>query len=69
MNTRELIAKLPQNVMDRINGMKKTYKAFHPGERKHDEARDMINGYTTGLMDAGMITDRERAILFIYATV
>ena len=69
MTTRELISKLPQNVMDRIDGMKKAYKASYPGERKHEEARNMINGYTRCLMDAGLITERERQILYVYATV
>ena len=69
MTTKELIARLPQNVMDRINGMKKILKTTYPGERKYDEARNMINGYTKGLMDAGMITDRERSILYVYATL
>ena len=69
MTTRELIARLPENVMERINGMKKTYKAFIPGERKHDETRLIINAYITGLKDAGMITERERQILYCYATL
>ena len=69
MTTRELIARLPQNVMERIDGMKKTYRAFHPGERTHEETRLIINAYITGLKDAGLITEHERRILYNFATL
>ena len=64
--TREIINKQPQNVRNAIERFKKDYK--NPVTNK-GEVRSRIAGYVQGLYDAGLITERERQTLFIYATV
>lgn len=62
--TRETLAKLPDNVRTTLESLRKAYKndAFD-----HDIVRGRIGGYCRGLCDAGMITERERKILVVYA--
>lgn len=70
MTTRELIDKLPTNVRAKIEELKKTFKLFPVTDwHKHNEVRATINGYTRGLCDAGLITERERQILYVYTTL
>ena len=64
--TRELLNKLPAHVVEQMNQIRKDYK--NPALNK-DEVRNMNYGYTKGLRDAGLITERERQILYIYGTV
>ena len=63
MNTRELIAKMPANVMSKIESLRASYKrdAYKAGIR--------LAGYVDGLRDAGLITERERMMLFCYGTI
>ncbi len=64
--TRELIARLPANVLSYVEECRKAYK--NPVLDK-DEVRARLAGYVMGLRDAGLITERERQILFVYGTV
>ena len=64
--TREVIEKLPGGIRWQIEDMRKDYK--NPAVN-HEAARARLAGYVNGLRDAGMITDRERQIIFVYGTV
>lgn len=63
MTTRELIKKMPAKIVAKLDSLRKDYK--NPTLNK-DAVRKEIAGYTTGLRDAGMITESERQKLFIY---
>lgn len=63
--TREILDKLPTNVLNHIEELKKDYN-FH----KMDFApRIALREYVKGLRDAGLITEQERKVLFIYTTI
>ena len=64
--TRELIQRLPDTVVKQIEVLGKKYKN---STVSLEEARSELYGYTNGLRDAGLITERDRKILFIYGTV
>lgn len=64
--TRETVAKMPQRVQFMLKDFNKDY---HNNALDKDEVRAEIAGYVLGLRDAGLITERERQILFVYATV
>lgn len=64
--TKELISRLPSNVVASVEDIRKDYK--NPVLSK-DETRARLAGYVKGLCDAGLITERERQILFVYGTV
>lgn len=64
--TRETLEKLPANVRDHIESIRKDYK--NNGLRK-DDTRMHAYGYTLGLRDGGLITERQRQILYVYCTV
>lgn len=64
MTTRELLASLPDSVLCAIDGMKREYK-----DGKTECARREISAYVRALRDAGYITERERMMLFVYATL
>lgn len=66
MTTRGLTAKLPASVAWKIEAMRKDYKN---AALSKDETRAEIAGYVMGLRDAGLINERERQMLFVYATV
>ena len=66
MNTKELLESLPNNVQTYIDSLK--------WQRKNNIINDSLlhnlaSGYTHGLCDAGLITDRQRGMLFIYITL
>ena len=66
--TRETIAKLPEAAQKEIDLLRNAYKtndAYH--DREITRAR--AAGYTSGLQDAGIITDMERRVLYIYVTL
>lgn len=63
---REILEKQPANVRNALEELKKDYK--NPTINKN-ETRKSIAGYVKGLRDAGLITERERRILFIYVVV
>ena len=63
--TRELLTKLPNNVKEYSEKLKREYKGEVFNKK---ETRERAAGYCAGLRDGGLITDRERQILFIYIT-
>lgn len=65
--TRELLNRLPSKVVKTVE----TYRCMHNNTegRRHDEVQARCAAYATALMDAGILTDRERMTLFIYMTV
>lgn len=62
--TRELLDKLPVGVLNGIERIKSEYK-----NGKKSETRKELSGYVRALRDVGLITERERQILFVYATI
>ena len=67
--TREVITKMKErfpNIMYCIENLRKDYKN---DSLNKDAVRKESYGYTKGLHDAGLITERERQVLFIYTTV
>ena len=66
--TRKTLEKLPENVRNKVEGLKKRFKTLTDYHAQY-EMRERIAGYTDGLRDAGIVTDRERAIIYIYATL
>ncbi len=66
MTTRELLNKLPENIVNTIELFRKDYKNDSISKA---ETRASIAGYVKGLRDAGVLTERERQILFVYSTV
>ena len=65
-STREVVSRMPGNVRATLEELRKDYK--NPAI-KRDETRARSGGYVNGLRDGGLITERERQILFIYTTV
>ena len=66
--TREIINKLPPNVREVIENLRKEYKNA-VGYNKKAEKRERLAGYVMGLKDGGLITERERQVIFVYGTV
>ena len=66
MTTREVFNRMPENVQNKIENIRKNYKNQTLNKEKN---RAELYGYTLGLMDAGLISERERQILFVYGTV
>lgn len=71
MNTRETYNKMPEVVRNKIDDIKRRNKIAKEADRWHERRRISAeaSGYFTGLRDAGLITERERQILYIYATI
>ena len=63
---RETLTKIPENVKRQLDEYKRLYNGL-PDRREETIARSA--GYLLGLRDAGIITERERQILFVYTTV
>ena len=66
--TRETINKLPENIREVIEDLRKEYKNAVEYNRQGAK-RERLAGYVMGLRDAGLITERERQIIFVYCTV
>ena len=64
--TREVLNKIPENVRNMIEDLRKDY---HNDSLNRDAVRKESYGYGCGLRDAGLITERERQVLFIYTTI
>lgn len=64
--TKETIAKLPTHIVYKLEEFRKDYKNT---ALQKDETRARAAGYVMGLRDAGIISERERQILFVYCTV
>lgn len=65
MTTRKVLDRMPACVVSRIESYREAYK----NPKYRDETRAASAGYVHGLKDAGLITERERQILFVYSTV
>lgn len=63
---RETLAKLPETVLRNVETLRKEYTG---GVVNKDVARAQSYWYGVGLRDAGLITERERQIIFVYTTV
>ena len=66
--TRELLERLPDYVRKNVEDFRSSYtktKDYH----RQAETRTRMAGYVLGLRDGGLITERERQILFIYMTI
>jgi hypothetical protein len=66
--TRKTLEKLPENVRNTVERLKKHFNTLTDYHERY-EMMERIAGYTDGLRDAGIVTDRERAIIYIYATL
>ena len=66
MTTRETLGRMPVHVVERLESFRAEHK--NPALNR-DETRKAFYGYTLGLKDAGLITERERQILYVYCTV
>lgn len=64
--TREIISKLPETIRKNLEGLRHDYKSNVVNK---DIARAQSAWYVKGLRDAGLITEAERKILFVYTTV
>ena len=63
--TREVVARIKEQypaVMEHIETLRKEHKNLNTPSHYAYE-------YTLGLRDAGLITERERQILFVYTTI
>ena len=63
--TREVLEKIKEKypvVMMHIEALRRDYKAFNNSCRLAGE-------YVQALRDAGLITERERQVLFVYTTI
>jgi len=59
--TRKILDRLPENIQSYIERLKRDYngnECYHRGSE-----------YVRGLYHAGLITDRERMLLFTYITI
>ena len=64
--TRELLERMPEVVVSKLNQCRKDYNNMALNK---DSVRSRNAGYVLGLRDAGLITERERQILFVYTTI
>lgn len=72
--TKQTLEKLPENIKKTVEQFRKDYKALqNNGDMARikygNEYRARMAGYAKGLADAGLITEKERQILFCYMTV
>ena len=63
--TGQTLEKLPQNIRDHIENLKKSYQYE---QLKHD-ARIASGSYTLALYQMGLVTENEKRLLFCYITV
>ena len=64
--TREIFERMPETIRKNLEGLRHDYKN---GVVNKDVARAQSAWYVKGLRDAGLITEAERKILFVYTTV
>ena len=57
---------MPEKVVNVLNQLRKDY---YNDALNTDAVRKESYGYTKGLCDAGLITERERQVLFLYTTI
>lgn len=63
--TKEVLNKLPEKVRNTVEECRKNY---NDSDAKYVQ-RSLSMAYLNGLRDAGMITEHEKRILFVYTTV
>ena len=61
-----IIDSLPEDIQNHIASIRKDYKN---DALDKDEVRNYARGYTHGLRDAGLITERGRQHLIVYLTL
>ena len=66
MTTRETLEKIAPEIRSDIEEIRKDYK--NPNV-DHNLVRARLSGYTKALATAGVITEQERRIIFIYGTI
>ena len=69
MGTKETLERMPKHVVDYLEHLRSDYNMDGFNYAHKAATRNRAAGYTLGLRDAGLITERERQILFIYTTV
>ena len=72
--TRETLNKLSETARLKVENFRKryssvSYKGSAREMRMAEEIRMQMASYVEGLRDAGLITERERQVLFVYMTV
>lgn len=68
MKTADLIAKLPENIVNHVRELGKRYNSSRNYTTSQLIYRSALRQYTYGLKDARLITSREAAQLFVYGT-
>ena len=66
MKTKDVLERLPESVRAYLEQLRKDYS--NPSI-KHETCIARSAGYVHGLYDAGLVSDRERRLLFVYTTV
>ena len=66
MTTREIFNKLPDDAQRNFELLRKGYKNE---EQSREKYRAALYGYTLGLRDSGLVSERERWNLYVYGTV
>lgn len=66
MTTRQILNKMPENVMSTIEFLRNEYSF---GRIDHEELLAKSLYYLNGLEHAGLITQSERRSLFVYTTI
>ena len=77
MGTKEVIERLPENVVRKIEDYRKRYtvlsnKLFVRSGGKYwelENTRSAMSAYALGLRDARVITEQERKVIFVYMTI
>lgn len=64
----EIINKLPNHVRAKVEAYRRDYNTIIDLHMQA-EVRTRMSGYVLGLRDAGMLTEFERRVVFIYMTV
>lgn len=67
--TKQVLDKLPTAAFNKVNAYRNTYRGAKNDARRREVAHVAMMAYVCGLRDAGLITDRERRIVFVYMTV
>ena len=66
--TKETLERMPEHVRAKLESFRKAYHAENFPHWHYENARARSAAYVDGLKDAGLISERERQILFVYTT-
>ena len=69
MTTREVIAKLNDKQLKRLDWYKEELYEADDDLKKRNELRSCIRAYTKALSDSEILTEREAMQVFIYTTI